>query len=423
MKKTGWREKDDYTIREIRAYMERERLDTFIPWKPTHIGYLTNYYDTSHLDILVQQWEELTAFLVIPLESDAFVVGAHKHFIGMDDSVKPWWITERHNSSRDASPKKEQKIINDTADLIKQKGLGRGRIGVETKWLPVEVHAHLTKALPDVEFVAANCLVPQIRFKKTVREQGLIRKASELGLRSMEAYMLAIAQGADRREAELVRATRALEYGGEFFGGANRFCWTGGNDANTAWWDPPARHEFEMSTDGKTWKGVSYDSPFFVTHFEAKYQGYYTDLAWHQFHGPEPDQDDVFTWGERECSYGDACADFEIVRRAQSGALGSIRPGMNQMEAKRAVEDYLESDTEAKERVTTYFVHSIGLEIHEEPALSARLNPVPFDGAILYQEGSIVASEWFTDLWTVEEPFLLTATGWEPLVELKGLVG
>ncbi len=57
MKTTGWQEKDDRTIREMREYMVRERLDAFIPWKTAHIAYLTNYYDIVHMNIF---WEEMT---------------------------------------------------------------------------------------------------------------------------------------------------------------------------------------------------------------------------------------------------------------------------------------------------------------------------------------------------------------------------
>ncbi len=67
MVKAGWREKDDRSIKEIKAYMEHERLDAFIPSKIPHIAYLTNYYDIIHMNIT---WEEMICILVIPSTSE-----------------------------------------------------------------------------------------------------------------------------------------------------------------------------------------------------------------------------------------------------------------------------------------------------------------------------------------------------------------
>ena len=417
MRETGWKEKDDYTIKEIRDYMEREQLDAFIPWKSAHIGYLTNYYDLVHINVA---WEELTAFLVIPLASDAFVVGAHKHWIGMDDSVKPWWIMERIDPTKGPFPAHEHRILADSVDALKAKGLGKARIGIETKWMPVDVHDYLKAALPEVEFVSADRLVPQIRFIKTRRQQLLLKRAANIGLYSMEAYMQAVRNGATREEAELLKAKCALDHGGEFMGGPYRSGWTGAVDGTLAWWDAAARARFEAGLDGKTWKGVPFDSPFFVTHYHARFQCYFSDLSWHGFY-EEPDEDDVFSWGPRQATFAEASRDFAVLRRCQHEAMQTIRPGMSQIEAKRAVDDYLQSDPEVRERVKTYFVHGIGLETHEEPVLTARANPVPLDGPIYYHPGAVCSSEWFSDLWTIGEPFVMTTTGWEPLVELKGL--
>ncbi len=410
---TGWKEKDDRTIAEIRLYLDSEKLDAFIPWKPSHLAYLTNYYDMVHFGI---PWEEMTVLLVIPRADDAFIVGEEFLLVGKGGvGVAPWWLTERHPTSRPA-PNALQRFV----DLAREKGLDRARIGIEHKWIPVAVYDHLRSALPHVEFVACDLLVPRIRFTKTTREQGLLRKAAEIGLRAMQAYMQAIRSGASREEAERIRAQSALDRGGEWVGGPYGLAWNGGTDETPDWWDPDARRRFFASTARK-WRGLPDDSPFFVTHCQARYQYYFSDLAWHEFFH-RPDENGTLAWGEVQVPFDEACRDFEILRRVQTEALNLVRPNMGHPEAKKVIDDYVTTDLEAKAHVTDWYIHGIGLELHEEPVLTGSVaTSIPLDGPIHFRPGAVVNSEWFTSLWTVEEPFVMTEDGWRPLVELRGL--
>ena len=98
MAQTGWKEKDDRTIAQMRDYMEREGLDAFIPSKTEHIAYLLNYWDIVHTSIL---WEERTALLVVPARGEAIphddAQGARA--TGKEISIEGPWVPE----SRDAT--------------------------------------------------------------------------------------------------------------------------------------------------------------------------------------------------------------------------------------------------------------------------------------------------------------------------------
>jgi Xaa-Pro aminopeptidase len=415
MSKTGWKEKDDRTIAEIRDYLERQKLDAFIPWKVTHLVYLTNYCDMLHMNIL---WEQRSAVLVIPRADEAFIAGEHTAVAGSPElGVAPWWLAERYDGGR---PGRE--ALHRTVELLKQKGLDKGKIGIEIKWMPIAVYDYFRSALPNVTFVSADLLIPQIRFIKTKREQGLLKKAAEIGIRAMEAYMHAIRAGATPVEAQRMRAQRALDYGGEWVGGVSRIAWTGGTGETPAWWDGEARQQ-ALSSATRNWRRLPDEAPFLVTHLETTFQYYFSDLAWHEFYGAEPDEHQGLAWGDKRVSFGEARRDFDILRRVQSEGLHQIRPGMDQWQAQEAIDAYLASDSEASAHVTHYYIHGVGLEIHEEPVLTGYVpEPTPLDGPIYFQPGAVVSSEWFTHLWTVEEPFVMTEQGWEPLIELRGLI-
>ncbi len=352
MKNTGWKEKDDYTIQQIRDYLEKHQLDAFIPWKTAHIAYLMNFYDPIHAYI---PWEEMMGLLVIPRKSDAFVVGEFNHLAGAPEfGVAPWWLDERHGVSRPGI-----NTLPRLVELIKEKGLSKGRIGIEKKWLPVSVYEFLSQALPDIEFVSADILIPQIRFIKTTREQELLRKAAELGLQSMDAYMQAIRSGTSPADARVIRAQHALKQGGEWMGGIDSLAWTGATDDTAAWWDEDARTSFHASPL-RNWKGLTGDLPFFVTHFEAKYQCYYADVAWHEFYDENPDRNLQLYFPSGIISFENACEDFEILRRAQREALELIKPGMTHLQAKKVIDDFCHSDSQVHEHITNYYIHGIG---------------------------------------------------------------
>jgi len=414
MPPTGWKEKDDRTIAEIREYLDREHLDAFIPWKVPHLAYLMNYYDPLHAEI---SWEEGVGVLVIPREGEAFIVGQCESVAGLSEfGVAPWWLGERHTTKRPGL-----NALRGTGEFLKKMGLASGRIGLEFKWTPAAACDFFRSALPDVEFVAADVLVPRMRFIKTTREHELLKRAAEIGLASMQAYMRALREGATVAGAQLVRAQYALEAGGEWVGGAHKIAWTGGTDETPAWWDEEARERF-LSSERRDWRANIRNVPCCVTHLETRFQFYYSDLAWHEFLGPAPDDKDVLDFSGREVTFGEARRDFEILRRIQREALAKIEPGMSQWDARKAVDAFLASDREAGDHITHYYIHGVGLEIHEEPLLHTPMpDSTPLDGPVYFRPGAVVSSEWFTRLWTAEEPFVMTDAGWEPLVELRGL--
>ncbi len=194
-----------------------------------------------------------------------------------------------------------------------------------------------------------------------------------------------------------------------------------------AWWDTRAREQY-MATFARlrNWRGLPDNAPFVATHVQTRFQGYWCDAVWREFRGPEPDNDDIIDFGDKgKVSYREARRDFEILRTIQTEALQEIRPGMDQNQAAKAVDEYIKSNAEAARHIRLYWLHGIGLEIHEEPIIKRSpgdSSAVGLGRPIYYYPGAVVSSEWFSNLWGVEDPFVMTETGWEPLAELRDII-
>ena len=419
---TGWREKDEYTLPEMRRLMSAAKIDAMLPWKSAHVAYLTNFWDAVHTPI---SYEEMATFLLVPLDRDPFIAGSHEHIAGRPQfGTAPGWLK---NENRSGDWWGFDQNVAVFADQVKQRGLAHARIGYEKKWLPMPVFEKLKAALPDVTWVIADLIVPQVRLAKTPREQELMKHAVRGGYEAMEAYSLALRGGATRAEAELVRAKRALDSGCEWVGGATRMSWTGGTFETLPWWDAAAQQQFLREPIGRNWQQLPDEVPICVTHFETRYHYYFSDIAWHETLSPEPSPGDAIDWaadGQRgKFLWRDLCRDYEVIRAVQQEAINTIRIGMNQTEARAAVEAYLARNADYQHHGRGYFIHSLGLEVHEEPVLAAA-NPeaMPVDGPIIFVPGTVCSSEWFSRHWTVEDPYVLRADGkWGPLVPLRGL--
>jgi Xaa-Pro aminopeptidase len=119
------------------------------------------------------------------------------------------------------------------ATVLAERGLARGRIGVERRELGAAHWDELRAALPDAEIVDCTELLEQVRNIKTARELALLRRSAEIqdqahfevfaGARSgdtereLHARMIAalLRLGADSAHGMLQASTNPVTYGGE----------------------------------------------------------------------------------------------------------------------------------------------------------------------------------------------------------------
>lgn len=81
------------------------------------------------------------------------------------------------------------------AALIRDLGLGSGRVGVELGYLPVRDHAELTQQLPGVRLVAADDLLAKCRRVKSAAEIGLLTRLSRIADTAIAQACKSVAAG------------------------------------------------------------------------------------------------------------------------------------------------------------------------------------------------------------------------------------
>jgi Xaa-Pro aminopeptidase len=103
----------------------------------------------------------------------------------------------------------------DLVRLLKERGISKGRIGVNLEMLPTAWYFYLKQDLPQIEWVETHDKIMQVRSHPGEEEREVFRKAANLADKGFDAALETIRPGANEFEivAEIERAARAA--GGE----------------------------------------------------------------------------------------------------------------------------------------------------------------------------------------------------------------
>lgn len=272
-------------------------------------------------------------------------------------------------------------------DIMGERGLAHGRIGLELGFVSVADMAAFRDALPDVEWVDTSPLVARLRMVKAPAEIALLRNAAELTAHGLDRLLQALRPGlaaddmeAIWREAVQVEASRR---------GLSR--------SVTGW------AYIAVGPDGFAKGGPACRGDVVKMDVGAVVGGYSADMARTAVIGPaSPDQKAVHA----------------ALLQALDAALGALRPG-------RPLREAHEAATKAMARVgfagfsRGHFGHGLGASIFSEewPFISA-------DCEVLLEPRMVLAVEapWYIKGlggFIIEDQVLVTEAGLEPLAELR----
>lgn len=142
--------------------------------------------------------------------TNAVIVFARQVALVFRNSEPALFSTNRQSNTFVDDCRATDNILDDTINLLRERGVTSGRIGVSYEMLSVPWYAHLRERLPEAEWVETHDLIMSIRSRHSVEEIAVFRKGAELGDHAYEAALKAIKPGVSEYEiaAEIEHTAR-----------------------------------------------------------------------------------------------------------------------------------------------------------------------------------------------------------------------
>jgi len=309
--------------RRVQTALENNKLDAMLAIS------LENVYWLSHSLILTQQSiPDRLAVVVSPLgEEPTFLVCSIEESLARGDS----WITDLRTYEEFA-----QSPIEALAGIMRERGLTRGRVGVEKSYLCARFHEELQGELPDVKWVDISPVFERMRMVKTPREIEMLRHAA----RNTERAMLRGFQSSRAGDAERACLNRMI----------TSVLDSGAMSAKASFGSGPKSaiaHPFADDTPLAPGALVSVD-------FTASFQGYCSDLGRTAVVGSSSRRQERI---------------YSVVYDVQRRLIEMIRPGVRACDLYKSACEWL---NQAGLHISLPHVgHGIGLVLHEAPLFSA----------------------------------------------------
>lgn len=338
--------------------------------------YLTNFY--THFPFIPDfegNWSARAhTFLVLPVD------GAPELLIDVPDDGRI--------RLADGKVAYSDFVLDDTIAALKRAGLERARIGlVGADVLTYRMTERLTSALPELRIEVADDLLAAQRSIKSPGEIALLRRASEVGSRTIEAMLDASVPGASHGEIVAAGLARLVPAGGVLY---NSFMASGKGG------DPSRFAKSNFPTWGSQ-KRLA-DGDWIRFGISGAVDGYMFDLARAKAIGSPTNRQ---------------VALFESAISCIDATLAAIRPGATAGELGAAGLDKQQSLGFRVDGVFSAMGHGLGLG-WDDPWLARGVETEIVPGMVLCVERTIQQDGYLGDF---EETVLITPEGYELLTD------
>jgi Xaa-Pro aminopeptidase len=342
------------------------------------VYYLTNYYTSfPYIPDLPGAWTARAhAFALIPAGGDCVLV------------------TDAPNNGRTMLPEARViytgDVLTRTIEAMRQLGLDTGPVGlVGGDVLPVKTWWALAEQLPTVDWRDAQHILAKLRAVKSATEIALLRRASEVGSRAIEAMMEAAVPGANHGEVVAAGMAVLAPAGAALY---NSFMASGrgGDDPVTVRRNFPTWGSEEKLEDGQ----------WFRIGLSGVVDGYYFDLSRSKAIGPPTNRQIEL---------------FEDAIEIIEAGIAAVRPGVTAAEVAAAGLAKQESLGYPNDGVFSGLGHGVGLG-WDAPWLAPGDATVLEPGMVLCLERTIRKDGYLGDF---EETVVVTEDGCEKITDAK----
>jgi Xaa-Pro aminopeptidase len=268
-------------------------------------------------------------------------------------------------------------------EILSERGLDQGRLGLETESISVTVYNELRRIFPKAIFTDCTDVLSSVRSIKTKEAIDLIAEATRITDRATEALIDSIRVGATEQDLKKAFAGTVSEEGGDMYRPAHLILHTRYG---------PVLHRVSQVLDYSLKDGdtVRIDAG-------AAFRGWTSDICRTTAAGTIPDRFKRL---------------YDVLRAAEKRVIENIRPGTKVSELFRVGQSYVRE--RGYQAYTRYMLgHGIGLSIHEEP-LIAPASPRQLEpGMVLTVE--VPYYFWFSGGLGIEDVILVTDDGYRLL--------
>lgn len=280
---------------------------------------------------------------------------------------------------------------NDVDIVDRLRTLAIERCGIESHHITVDRASAFAAASPSVSFEPLGPVIDRLRQPKDAGEVARLRRAADIADRALGGHEAAITAGGMTERAFALSLEAAMFDLGADGVSFDTIVASGSNSTR-----PHARPTDRVLTPGD----------LVVIDFGASVDGYGSDMTRTLAVGADPTEDQQ--------------ALYAAVAESQAAGVATVRAGVDQVEIDTACRSVL-----ARHGLADAFIHGtghgIGLEIHEQPILSARsVGILPADLVVTVEPGAYVAHRGGV---RVEDSVVVTTDGCDPITHFpKGLV-
>ncbi len=282
-------------------------------------------------------------------------------------------------------------VITRTTEAEAGPRIGTALTGVESHHLTLDGFETLASVAPEAQFENVGPLIDQLRQQKDPSELARLRRAAKIADDALAEHERELLNGGISEQA-LARSLEGAMYGLGADGLSFETIVASGPNSSR----PHARPSGRVIEPGD----------LVVIDFGAAVDGYGSDMTRTFVCGgqPTPDQEEL---------YG-------AVASAQAAGVAAVRAGADQASVDRACR-YVLAANDLEDAFIHGTGHGIGLEIHEQPILSARsVGILAADLVVTVEPGAYVPGRGGV---RIEDSVVVTADGCDPITHFpKGLV-